>query len=239
MLGIHVIIYHKYFLDKILLRQVITATVNTIHELEAPWPSSGSELDHVNWVSQEEVDRILAAVRPTICPLIHAHHGWRPKAVTYEPPWWVCLYTEQGTANPCCLPTCGSKHAFSLFLLTVLQLPINRSVYVNKSALCEVAINHNSQYRKAKHYSCTDCPLTVASLWEFLFCKLTKCSTFQAHLKCTVNLHVLVSLLWCLCTWQSLYALNCYTTGRMSVDRLTGLRWYTRKPWVCCSEYNR
>lgn len=53
--------------------------IESVHNLEAPWPSSGSVLDQFNQFSQEEVDKTLAAMKPTTC-LLDLHQSWIVKA---------------------------------------------------------------------------------------------------------------------------------------------------------------
>lgn len=56
----------SYFAGKMLLlcRDVL-ATIDTVCELETPWPSSWLVLDYFNQLFQDGVDRILAAVKPS------------------------------------------------------------------------------------------------------------------------------------------------------------------------------
>lgn len=60
----------SYFADNILsLCQEVLATADTVHELEAPRLSLDTFLDHFNRLSQEETDRVQAALKPTTCPV--------------------------------------------------------------------------------------------------------------------------------------------------------------------------
>lgn len=43
--------------------------MDIVYELQARWSFSGLILDHFCQFPQEEVDRILAAIRPTMCLL--------------------------------------------------------------------------------------------------------------------------------------------------------------------------
>lgn len=45
--------------------KIFSPTVNTVFELEAPRPSSGAILEYFSQLSEEEDDKIMAAVKPT------------------------------------------------------------------------------------------------------------------------------------------------------------------------------
>ncbi|XP_077182783.1 uncharacterized protein LOC143832365 [Paroedura picta] len=60
----------SYFADKVLsLRRDLPATIDTVSELEAPWPSRGLVFDGFRRLSVTEVDKLLGSVRATTCPL--------------------------------------------------------------------------------------------------------------------------------------------------------------------------
>uniref|UniRef100_A0A803SQV2 Reverse transcriptase domain-containing protein n=1 Tax=Anolis carolinensis TaxID=28377 RepID=A0A803SQV2_ANOCA len=63
-------VFQSYFADKIsLLRRELPATMDTVTELETPWPLSGPILDRFTPLDAEAVDRIMTAARPTTCSL--------------------------------------------------------------------------------------------------------------------------------------------------------------------------
>lgn len=59
--------FTSYFAEKVLmLHWDLLATIDTLRETESPCPSSGPVLDHVSPLTQQEVDKVLTAVKPTI-----------------------------------------------------------------------------------------------------------------------------------------------------------------------------